>query len=205
MARSWQASQHQCSQAGDHLLSTIPQSDIWTWGNICPDSPGKHPVNTLPANISLSFSAPLHSMWTDNSEKLETNSELCEGRGPDWRGAPCQSFLYGVCQSQVSPAPSPPLTLPSPHQLSPDVTCEVLRVRGGGDHAGQGGGSPPTTPRTTASTTPALSSSSAALFRSPSTITASTSTPPSQHERMVFKLPESVRGNYMGQSKVLVE
>ena len=40
VARSWQASQHQCSQAGDHLLSTIPQSDIWTWGNICPDSPG---------------------------------------------------------------------------------------------------------------------------------------------------------------------
>ena len=120
MARSWQASQHQCSQAGDHLLCTIPQSDNWTWGNICPDSPGKHPVNTLPANISFS-AAPLHSMWTDSSENLQTNSELCEGRGPDWRGAPCQSFLYGVCQSQVSPAPSPPLTLPSPQQLSPDV------------------------------------------------------------------------------------
>ena len=198
MAGSWQASQHQRSQAGDHLLSTIPQSDNWTWGNICPDSPGKHPVNTLPANISFS-AAPLHSMWTDSSENLQTNSELCEGRGPDWRGAPCQSFLYGVCQSQVSPAPSPPLT------SAAQSGCEVLRVRGGGDHAGQGGGSPPTTPRTTASTTPALSSSSAAPFRSPCTITASTSTPPSQHERMVFKLPESVRGNYMGQSKVLVE
>ena len=120
MARSWQASQHQCSQAGDQLLSTIPQSDIWTGGNICPDSPGKHPAITFLANISFS-AAPLHSMWTDSSENLQTNSELFEGRGPDWRGAPCQFFLYGVCQSQVSPAPSPPLTLPSPQQLSPDV------------------------------------------------------------------------------------
>ena len=53
VARSWQDSQGQCSQAGGHLvslgqspdlerllLSTIPLSDIWTGGNICPDSPG---------------------------------------------------------------------------------------------------------------------------------------------------------------------
>ena len=53
VARSWGESQLQCSQAGGHLvslghnpelesllLSTIPLSDIWTGGNICPDSPG---------------------------------------------------------------------------------------------------------------------------------------------------------------------
>ena len=53
VARSWQDSQAQCRQAGGHLislghsphletlvLSTIPLSDIWTGGNICPDSPG---------------------------------------------------------------------------------------------------------------------------------------------------------------------
>ena len=54
VARSWQDSQRQCSQAGGHLvslgqspdleqllLSTLPLSDIWTGGNICPDSPGR--------------------------------------------------------------------------------------------------------------------------------------------------------------------
>lgn len=53
VARSWQDSETQCSQAGGHLvslgrapgletqlLSSLPLSDIWTGGNICPDSPG---------------------------------------------------------------------------------------------------------------------------------------------------------------------
>ena len=51
-------------------------------------------------------------MWTDGSENLQTNfaenSELEGGQccvktgARGWRGAACQSLLYGVCQYQVS-------------------------------------------------------------------------------------------------------
>ena len=50
-------------------------------------------------------------MWTDGSENRETNfadnSELAGGQccvkagARGWRGAPCESVLYGVCQYQV--------------------------------------------------------------------------------------------------------
>ena len=51
-------------------------------------------------------------MWTDGSENRETNfaenSELAGGQccvktgGRGWRGAACESLLYGVCQYEVS-------------------------------------------------------------------------------------------------------
>ena len=51
-------------------------------------------------------------MWTDGSENLQTNfadnSELEGGQccvktgARGWRGAACQSLLYGVCQHEVS-------------------------------------------------------------------------------------------------------
>ena len=53
VARTWPDSERQCEKGGGHLVSlgqephretnilaTIPLSDIWTGGNICPDSPG---------------------------------------------------------------------------------------------------------------------------------------------------------------------
>ena len=53
VARSWTESQEECGRGGGHLVSlghtpgleslllnTLPLSDIWTGGNICPDSPG---------------------------------------------------------------------------------------------------------------------------------------------------------------------
>ena len=64
VARSWGDSQLQCSQAGGHLvslgqspelesllLSTIPLSDIWTGGNICPDSPGGWIYNLMDRHL----------------------------------------------------------------------------------------------------------------------------------------------------------
>ena len=53
VARSWAESEAECRRGGGHLLSlghsehletlvltSLPLSDIWTGGNICPDSPG---------------------------------------------------------------------------------------------------------------------------------------------------------------------
>ena len=76
-------------------------------------------------------------MWTDGSENLQTNfaenSELSGGQccvkagARGWRGAPCDSLLYGVCQYQVSPASllaSPAFSLTPRHRgLSLAWTC----------------------------------------------------------------------------------
>ena len=68
-------------------------------------------------------------MWTDGSDNLETNfadnSELEGGQccvktgARGWRGAACQSLLYGVCQYQVAPSSllaSPSYTLTPLHR-----------------------------------------------------------------------------------------
>ena len=53
VARTWHEAEHECVASGGHLvslanveeegmvLSSLSLSDIWTGGNMCPDSPGK--------------------------------------------------------------------------------------------------------------------------------------------------------------------
>ena len=66
VARSWQDSQLQCRRAGGDLvslgqsaelesllLSSLPLSDFWTGGNICPDSPGEYlNINTQQSTLN---------------------------------------------------------------------------------------------------------------------------------------------------------
>ena len=71
------------------VLEAVPSTDIWTGGNLCPDSP-----------------APRDSMWTDGSANEETHFAKVSGlegerccvkagrRG--WKGEPCSVLLYGV-------------------------------------------------------------------------------------------------------------
>ena len=87
------------------------------------------------------MSAPLHSMWTDGSENRLTNfadnSELAGGQccvktgARGWRGAPCESLLYGVCQYQVRRASllaSPYFSLtPRDRGLRLDWNCSLCQ------------------------------------------------------------------------------
>ena len=71
------------------MLEAVPSTDIWTGGNLCPDSP-----------------APQDSMWTDGSANKETHFARVSGLGGErccvkagrrgWKGEPCSVLLYGV-------------------------------------------------------------------------------------------------------------
>ena len=74
------------------VLEAVPSTDIWTGGNLCPDSP-----------------APQDSMWTDGSANKETHFARVSGLEGDrccvkagrrgWKGEPCSVLLYGVSQT----------------------------------------------------------------------------------------------------------
>ena len=82
------------------MLAAVPSTDIWTGGNLCPESP-----------------APRDSMWTDGTANEETHFARVSGlegerccvkagrRG--WKGEPCSVLLYGVSydfEDDIDPA-----------------------------------------------------------------------------------------------------
>ena len=107
VATTWREAEADCVAGGGHLVSlasleeeqllvtSLGHSDLWTGGNMCPDSP-----------------APRHSMWTDGSLTDHTHfapdsglegGHCCvkTGRG-GWRGGTCDTLLHGACESHVS-------------------------------------------------------------------------------------------------------
>ena len=116
---SWQESEAQCRAGGGHLvslgreeeedllasvLSQAPSRDVWTGGNMCPDSP-----------------APRDSLWSDGSHNLHTNFAghpgLAAGRcciyrtDTGWRGGLCGDLKLGVCETHVEAVISHPEVL----------------------------------------------------------------------------------------------
>ena len=116
---TWQHSEALCRAAGGHLvslghqqeealleaaLSLSPSRDVWTGGNMCPDSP-----------------APRDSLWSDGTENQHTNFAghpgLAGGRcciyrtDSGWRGGLCQDLKHGVCESHVEAVISHPRSL----------------------------------------------------------------------------------------------
>ena len=119
----WAESEAECRAGEAHLASLASRgeedavmagigrvSDIWSGGNMCPDSP-----------------APRHTLWTDGTPNEHTNfaadsglagGRCCvkAGRGRGWRGALCSQLLRGVCEARVE---------------RPLVGAERLAVQGG--------------------------------------------------------------------------
>ena len=138
VARSWGESREECRAGAGYLVSlgnrseeervlgSVGASDVWTGGNMCPDSP-----------------APLYSMWTDGSENSDTHFAPDSGLEGDhccvkagrsgWRGGLCSALLHGVCEFGVTG----PL-LANPGTLTAEVnycsSCALLVCpREGGD------------------------------------------------------------------------
>ena len=75
VASTWHEAEATCVSSGGHLVSpgnmeeetrvmvSLSVTDIWTGGNMCPDSP-----------------APRHSMWTDGSDNDHTNFATDSGK-----------------------------------------------------------------------------------------------------------------------------
>ena len=75
VASTWHEAEDTCVSGGGHLVSlgnmkeetrvtvSLSVTDIWTGGNMCPDSP-----------------APRHSMWTDGSDNDHTNFATDSGK-----------------------------------------------------------------------------------------------------------------------------